>query len=301
MDEQLLKYLNGVFANQIPAVFLSLFEDIIPHVNTGNNNLITTIREIGTTTPPELRKKWIALTEDEKNILKEANRQFWVTIYLEMLRDNNRTVEEKYDLATVIHDSLADLTFLLNGNEIMSGYADFLTRLKSDIKKLKKEKKKYSEYTIITIPGDDICESKNEVAEHPTAILADFELSAIWTYGLVRLEKLSKYLHDKGFTESEDDFKLLFSKDKQSCIWLKKKTSFLYLIGLITNNTEKISDLWLNYVHDRIQFKKAESMNPCTRNQLRTQSFQIREVYDIQPRNLENEYADIYMINKSTK
>ncbi len=301
MDDDFKEYLNGVFANNIPPVYLDLLRDMAPFkdhfgdADDKNFNLFTALRTLAQIFPTELADKWNNKEEEEHEDIKKANRNLYTAMYLELQNAKHIAIEIRLNASMTLLNLIEDVTLRFN-DEIMPNQAVFIERIKKDIKKLKKEKKEEEKYTTINIPLSDDMVQEDVSSHQKTSVLnknAEFEINPIWRQGIDKLSKLSTMLYEDGYTEHYDSFKNIFDKNYSiPCNWLKRKTSFLYLLGLLFPFEDNLSSVVLNLVSKMVVFKNVGA----TKKQLQTQLGQIKPLFDLHQSKLKEQYVEVHSI-----
>lgn len=216
--------------------------------------------------------------EKEKAELLEANRLFLTTIYLEACQDAELSIEKKYELTCSFKTFLYTLSMIM-GCECMSNQKQFELLLENN-------------ETLYQQLVEEEVSSKE--TEQKTPIPSDKKtISPIWRYGADNLKKVSQMLCDLGYTHTTDAFEQIFiTEQNDKCNWLKRKTSLLYLFGILTNNEDKVPDFVLVFICDKITFKG----QPINRHSLKTQLSKISKVFSHHQRNLTEQYSEIFHI-----
>lgn len=313
MLSKFIDYLNRIYFGDIPPIIESLLKDLVLlteyiEANKKNVNVSSATFDIGNSIPKELKDrladKWASACKEDIDVLKEVNRHYWTSLYLETLRDPTCSVRHKYDINIWLCNLMED-SILSTGNEIMNGQQKFVSRLQQDRDTLEKELNKSSDIANIVSSGQSLIETSNietipnsinqQINDYTIDSGKAFSLSILWKHDEATLIDLSVGLYEDGYTESEDSFKNVFyEKSKTKTNWRKKKTSLIYLFGLLFLKNDTLPDRILILITEKI----LHHGNPIIKSTLKRQLKQIDELFEKKPDELTSEYADLHSLNR---
>ncbi len=291
---ELQSRLKRIFFGRIPPFYWLLIEQEIQQeepdsfmerqgVSTLHDlNYVTYSHDTFQELSPKMRE-YIAHIDDkgkekEKAELLEANRLFLTTIYLEACQDVELSIEKKYELTCSFKTYLYTLSMIM-GCECMSNQKQFQLLLENNETLYRQ---------LVQEEGD------SKESEQNTLLSSDKKtINTIWRNGAENLHKASQMLYDLGYTDTAEAFEQIFIIEQNyKCNWLKRKTSLLYLFGILTSNEDKVPDFVLVFICDKITFKG----QPITRHSLKTQLSKISNVFSCHQRNLTEQYSEIFHI-----
>lgn len=304
-------YISRICLGHIPPFIQSLLESLnktgIYEENDGFDSnkisLVTATIDLANSIPQDIRDelvcKWNELSKDEIESVKETNRLFWTSLYLEIIDDDSYPISRKLEFIERVIKMTEAVMLYSNGVEVMTAQQDFFKRVKRDRKKIGKKLKNIEKEGWIEIAIEDSIHKGTRHAksdESNTAAEKPIKLSNLWKHGEAKLRALSVALYEDGYTEAIDSFSNVFAeKSKKKTEWLKSKTTLLFLFNLTCQVNETIPDLVLNLICTRMLCKG----KPIANRVLRTQLKQIAHIFDVPPNKLRYSYYNLYEIYRT--
>jgi hypothetical protein len=297
MESPLRKKMKEIFFGDIPPYYemqlqkLERGELLLPMKSQN----ITSIEDINFTQyyfdlsksiPPDVIEYLDNLSENERLKLVEANRMYIVSNYLMDIDNPSLAIEYKLQITKALLKFI-QRTSSLSSRHVMNDQEGFMQELKENRKKFKKLLKKSK---VKTTPNT----SGRLEKEVDTTIIVSFALIPIWKHGIDSLTSLSNELYENGYTDNGEAFKNLFNKNfNGTCNWLKRRTTLLFLLGYLTSKNDNIPDVILDLVCNKVLFKG----KPTNRHTLKTQVAKIKDLFDLPPNKLTEQYSEIYHIH----
>ena len=221
-----------------------------------------------------------SFTEDNLLIHQYLNRIGLKTIYYKLIQNNAIGCHEKFTVAYFYRNLLQTATSIY-GIEMLQGQESFIKELRSD----------ETEYENRILEFNELMAAIDSNADHE----ATLELSEYWTYSLEQLNKLSELLYKSEFIDNAANFQQSFCNVSQSsCKWTKSQRSFMFLINLLSAETDtykvklKCEFLVRAFIFKDDEFKTAKTLQQTLRN--------IKPIIQYEPQFLMGDYKRLYDI-----